>query len=510
MACPRRPRVTHTTLFPWDNTMTTSPYPAARDAQAQWATLSVAQRCQRLMPVIDILSERMDAFAQLIHEENGKPVFEAVTHEVSASIGFARWLLSNAPRILADTQLSLSVFPHRRATLQRVAYGTVLIISPWNVPLFIPVSGALPALVAGNAVVLKPSEVTPRSSGILAEALAACDLPSGLFQLVQGTGKVGAKLIRDRPDKVIFTGSAATGRKVMAACAKHPIPVTLELGGVDAMIVCEDADLDYASSAAAWGSTFNGGQVCASVERLIIHRSVADKFTALLIDKLERIDIHNDLGKICFDGQRDVYRRHLDDIAARGLNVATGGSFIANDSKLAPTLVAGEGITQAAVWTDETFGPVVAATTFDGDDEAVRLHNSVDSGLTASVFSADKARAKRLASQLRAGLISINDVGATLYGQPELPWGGVGHSGFGRSHGETGLLDCTWSRVVEESRLDIFEPKRPWWYPYGDRQRAVMESFGRALAGGGRINQLAQIAKAGKAAWQMLTRTPRL
>jgi len=489
----------------------TNPYPLARSAQRQWAELSVNERCHRLLPMIDALSDRMQEFAELIHEENGKPIFEAVTHEVSASIGYARWLLTHAPRILADSSVPLSVFPHRKATLQRVPYGTVLIIGPWNVPLYIPVSGTLPALVAGNSVVLKPSEVTPKSAGILAECLAACDLPMGLFQRVEGDGKVGARLVKDKPDKVIFTGSVATGRKVMAACAKHPIPVTLELGGVDAMIVCEDADLEYASSAAAWGSTFNGGQVCASVERLIVHESVADKFTSLLVDKMERIDLDSDLGRITFAGQRSVYEAHLTDIEKRKLEVLTGGEFLGDDrSKLEPTLVTGADIVESDVWLEETFGPIVASTTFSDDDQAVKLHNTVSSGLTASVFSADKPRARAIAGQLRAGLVSINDVGATLYSQPELPWGGVGTSGFGRSHGETGLLDCTWQRVVEESRIDIFEPKRPWWYPYGERQQAIMENFGRALASDGRLGQLSSFAKAGKAAWHMLTRKPRL
>jgi len=486
-----------------------APYALARSAQSAWSALTVAERAARLAPAMQALSDRMDAYAALIHEENGKPMVEAVTHEVAASIGYLEWLLREAPRLLADEDVALRVFPHRRATLQRVPWGVVLVIGPWNVPLFIPVSQVMPALIAGNAVVLKPSEVTPRCAGILAEILGACDLPQGLFAVVEGDGAVGAALIEARPDKIQFTGSVATGRKVMAAAAAHPVPVTLELGGVDAMIVCADADLEFAASAAAWGATFNGGQVCASVERLIVHSSIRDRFLTLLADKLERIDPRGDLGPITSPVQRAVYEAHLADARARGLATPVGGDFLGPE-RLAPTLITGPGITGAAVWREETFGPVVAAAGFDTDDEAVSLHNGIASGLTASVFSADVGRARRIAGRLRAGLVSINDVGATLYSQAELPWGGVGASGFGRSHGAEGLLDCTWSRIIEAPRVGVWGPKRPWWYPYGEDQRALLEAFGRALAARGARGRLRQVARAGGALAAMLTRAPRL
>ncbi len=486
-----------------------SPYPRARLAQARWAQLSVEERVRRISPAVQALADRMDEFAQRIHEENGKPMMEAVTHEIGASISTMRWLLDTAPRILQDRSLSLSVFPNRKARVQRVPWGVVLVIGPWNVPLGIPVSQVIPALLAGNAVVLKPSELTPRSAGILAEILGGCDLPAGLFTLIEGAGDVGAELIAQRPDKLMFTGSVATGREVMAAAARHPIPVTLELGGVDAMIVCEDADLEFTASAAAWGSTFNGGQVCASVERLIVHASIRDRFQSLLVDKLERIDPRSDLGHITAPRQRQIYEAHLADARDRGLEIPTGGRFL-GPRQLAPTLVAGPGIEQADVWQQETFGPVVALTEFTDDAHAIALHNSVSSGLTASVFTADVARAERIAGQLRAGLVSINDVGATLYGQPELPWGGVGASGFGRSHGEEGLLDCSWPRVVEQTRVGVFGPKRPWWYPYDHHQQALMAAFGRGLAARAPAQRLGQALRAGRSLAAMLSRRPRL
>ena len=252
-------------------------YQRSAKAQKIWATIPVAQRAQRFIPALEMLDERVDEFAAIIHQENGKPLLEAVSHEIGASLVYLKWVISQAPKLLGDEPRALSVFPHRKATIERVPWGTVLVIGPWNVPLYIPLSQVIPALIAGNAVVLKPSEITPKSASILQELLHDCCLPDGLFQIIEGDGKVGAKLIKDKPDKVLFTGSVATGRKVMAACAKHPIPVTLELGGVDAMIVLEDANLEFASSAAAWGATFNGGQVCSSVERLLVAEPIREE-----------------------------------------------------------------------------------------------------------------------------------------------------------------------------------------------------------------------------------------
>lgn len=487
----------------------TSPYARSRAAQAHWARLDVAERAERLRPAAQRLAEGVDQFADLIHEENGKPKFEAVAHEVSASIGYLRWLLSEAPELLQTRGVSMGILPHRKAEIQRVPWGTVLIIGPWNVPLFIPLAQVASALVAGNAVVLKPSEVTPRCAEIIAEVFGACDLPEGLLQVLGGDGSVGAKLIRQKPDKVLFTGSVATGRKVMAACARHPIPVTLELGGIDAMIVCDDADLEFASSAAAWGATFNGGQVCASVERLIVQDSIRERFLSLVADKLERINVHEDLGPMTFDGQRAVYDAHLQDARERGLEFPTGGRWL-GERHFAPTLVTGEGAAESALWCEETFGPMVVAVPFGEDADAVRLHNSVPFGLTASVFTRDASRARAIASELRVGMVSVNEIAATLFSQPELPWGGVGASGFGRSHGAEGLVDCTWPRVVEQARMPGMDFKRLWWYPYGPRQEKTVAALGRSLAPGERLKQWSHLAEAGMAAVSALTGRARL
>ncbi|HJN75911.1 MAG TPA: aldehyde dehydrogenase family protein [Myxococcota bacterium] len=480
----------------------------ARRAQARWAALPVEERARRLRPAIDSLLERREQIADIVCEENGKPRVEALLHEIGASVGKLDWLCREAPSILAPEARRLTWMPTRRAEVHRVPHGVVLVISPWNVPLGIPLGQVAAALLAGNAVVLKPSEVTPRCGAVVGELFAGCDLPSGLLQVVQGDGAVGASLIAQKPDKVLFTGSVATGRKVMKAAAEHPIPVGLELGGIDALIVCDDADLEYAASAAAWGATFNGGQVCASVERLLVQASVYEPFLALLQDKLERVDPATELGRITAQRQKRVYEHHLEDMKARGLDIRTGGEFI-DELRLAPTLVAGEGVGESAVWREESFGPLVAARPFDTDDQAVQLHDATEFGLTASVFSRNPERARALAGRLRVGLVSINDVGASLYGHAELPWGGVGQSGFGRSQGKEGLLELTYAKVIEDGPAG-FEAKRPWWYPYDQDQLQLLSMFGQLIGSRSHLGRARLLARMGGRAARMVTRSPRL
>jgi succinate-semialdehyde dehydrogenase/glutarate-semialdehyde dehydrogenase len=481
---------------------------AARSLAHTWEHEPIAARVERLRPLFAELRNRRDEIADLICEENGKPRVEAVGHEITTCLANLDFLLRRAPEVLGPRKQGLKWMPNRQAMIIRRAHGVVLVISPWNVPLAIPLAAVLSSVLAGNAVILKPSEVTPRIGGLIGDLLRCCHLPPGLVQVIQGDGKVGAGLIAARPDKVFFTGSVATGRRVMAAAAQHPIPVSLELGGVDAMIVCEDADLELAASAAAWGATFNGGQVCASVERLLVQESVVEHFSQLLADKLERIDPVEELGRITMPRQREVYDRHIADARERGLELVLGGDYL-DEHHMAPTLVQGEGILDSKVYREETFGPVVTLAPFASESDAIRLHNDSPYGLTASIFTRSRSRARGMAARLRTGLVSVNDIGATLHGHAEVPWGGVGESGFGRSHGEEGLLEATWAQVIDESRWNGFEPKRPWWYPYDHRQMALIEAFTDLVGAECTRSRLRALGRAGKAAVGMATRSPR-
>jgi succinate-semialdehyde dehydrogenase/glutarate-semialdehyde dehydrogenase len=484
----------------------------SREAQQEWREVPVAERVRRLAPLADQLLARREELARRIGEENGKPPLEALMHEVTPSIAVVQWLVEAAPRLLAPQKLSLGWLPQRRATLYRVPFGVVLVISPWNMPFSIPFGHVVTALAAGNAVVLKPSEVTPRSAEIIAELCDAIDLPRDLFLIEQGAGDQGARLIAAAPDRIIFTGSVVTGKRVMRAAAETPapIPVTLELGGVDAMIVRADADLELAASAAAWGVTFNGGQVCASVERLLVHHSVHESFLQRLSDKLERIDLEHDLAPITHEPQREIYDRHLADARQRGLEIHCGGEYTRDQSRLRPTLIAGAGIEDAAAYLEESFGPLVSAHAFLSDDHAVSLHNAVDYGLTASIFTRDVTAGEALGGRLRAGVVAVNEIAATLHSAPEIPWGGVRASGFGRTHGADGLLELTWPQVIERGRMAAFEPKRLWWYPYTEKQADLFAHLAQAAGSGSLLQRASAFAGLGCSALKVLARAPRL
>lgn len=473
---------------------------AARAAQREWAKVPVAERARRLHKAGDALIARMDEIVSVIREENGKREVEALGHEVGGAVGAVRWTCDHAPRLLATEAANITWLPHRRPVIERVPLGVCVVISPWNFPVSIPLGQVVAGLVAGNAVLLKPSEWSPRCGALVVDLFKGCGLPPDLLQLVQGDGRVGAALIDAKPEKVFFTGSLVTGRKVMAACAQHPIPVSLELGGIDALIVCDDADLELASSAALWGATMNGGQVCASVERILVDERVKDAFLGRLYAKAERLD-PADVGPCSMPLQSKVWERHLADADKRGLHVAKYGAV---------SLIDGDGIEASDVYRDETFGPIAAIATFRGDDDAARLHNDTDFGLTASVFSGDVDRAERLAKRLDAGLISINDVAATLHAFAELPWGGKGSSGFGRSHGVDGLHEFTMPRVIDRPRDGIPGFKRPWWYPYDGDQVELIRAFVTTVGDRHTGRRVRSAGKLLTAFASMMRRSPRL
>ncbi len=486
-------------------------YRTARRAQHGWEALGVQGRLQRLRPLADVIVRRREEIVSRVVADNGKPEFEVITQEVACVVACLDHLQHSAAETLAARRESNVWFAFRSATVTPRAFGAVLIIAPWNIPLAIPMTQVLSALVAGNAVVLKPSEVTPDIGALLGELLAELELPEGLVQVVQGDGAVGATLVDAGPDKVFFTGSVATGRRVMraAASAGAPIPVCLELGGVDGLIVCDDADLDFAATAATWGAMMNAGQVCASVERVLVQRDVADRLIQRMHARIERVDPELDLGRITAAKQRAVYDRHIADARERGLRIVTGGHYLGPD-RLAPTLICGAGVQDSLVWREESFGPIVAVASFDDDDDAVRQHNDTPFGLTASVFSGSSSRADAIAVRLRAGAVCINDVAATLYARCELPWGGLGSSGFGRSHGREGLLEFTWPQVLDRPAVWGLDFKRPWWFPYDRDGLEGLKSFTSVVASRSVPSRLRHVSTVGRKLVAQLARHPRL
>jgi acyl-CoA reductase-like NAD-dependent aldehyde dehydrogenase len=454
----------------------------AREAQAAWAARPVAERAQFLRRLGQVLYARRKEIAELVSRESGKPRVEALFAEAVLALDTAAYYAREAPRLLRSQRVSHHnpVMKTKRGRLEFEPWGVIAVIAPWNYPFAIPLAALVPAVVAGNAVVLKPSEFTPWCGAVVAELFEQADFPPGLVQVVQGRGEVGAALIEAAPDKVFFTGSVATGRRVAGACAARLIPSVLELGGKDAVIVLADADLELASSAAVWGSFTNCGQACLSVERLYVERAVAPRFIELCLEKTRRLrlgpgsDPDVEVGPMIRGRQVERVEAQLHDAIARGARVLLGGRRRPDLGPcfFEPTLVTGVDHSMLLM-REETFGPVLAIVEVADAEEAVRLANDSPFGLSASVWTKSAARGRELASRLRVGAVMVNDV-ASYYGISEAPHGGRGASGWGRTHSRLGLLEMVQVKYVDVDRL-ARQPKS-WWYGYDAELAATADA----------------------------------
>jgi succinate-semialdehyde dehydrogenase/glutarate-semialdehyde dehydrogenase len=428
------------------------------------------------------LHEKRSRIAEAISREAGKPVAEALTTEVLVVLDAARFLIENAYRLLRDEPLRHGNLATKlkRGQLVRQSYGVIGIISPWNYPFSIPATETLAALVAGNAVVLKPSEFTSMVAIELKSLLYSAGVPEEIFQVLVGDGATGAALIASPIDKLVFTGSVATGKRIAMAAAERLLPVVLELGGKDPMLVLDDADLDVASSAAVWGAFLNAGQTCLSVERCYVHRSLYEAFVKAGVEKTKKLrvgpglDREADVGPMIHERQLRIVEEHVKD-AARGARILTGGSRLPElgPNFYKPTVLA-DVTHDMRIMREETFGPLLPVMAFDSDEEAVRLANDSEYGLAASVWTRDNHRGERLARQIHAGTVMVNDV-VSCFGISEAPHGGVKSSGVGRAHGRFGLEEMVRLKYVDVDLLP--EMKKVWWYGYGTKFTRQMEGF---------------------------------
>jgi succinate-semialdehyde dehydrogenase/glutarate-semialdehyde dehydrogenase len=365
--------------------------------------------------------------------------------------------------------------------LLRSPWGVVGIISPWNYPFSVPAGESLAALATGNAVVLKPSEFTPLCALELERLLREAGLPEAVFQVVVGDGSTGAALTESPVDKLIFTGSVATGKRVAQAAAARLIPAVLELGGKDPMVVLDDADLEVVSSAAVWGAFVNAGQTCLSVERCYVHRSLYEKFLEACLDKTERLRTGNgmdpatDVGPLIHERQLRIVEGHVEEARIRGARLLTGGTRLPEKGAnfYAPTVLADVTHTMR-IMREETFGPVLPVMPFDDDEEAVRLANDSEFGLAASVWTRDRAHGEALARRIHAGTVMVNDV-VSCFGISEAPHGGFKSSGLGRTHGRLGLDEMVHLQYLDSDLLPGM--RKVWWYGYGPEFSRQMEGF---------------------------------
>jgi acyl-CoA reductase-like NAD-dependent aldehyde dehydrogenase len=452
---------------------------AAAAAFPAWSRTTFRERTRLLDRLRQAIVDEADDVARLIEREQGKPFAEAVTVEILSSLEALRHLSAHAEDLLRDDAIEAQqlLLAHKQARLVYEPIGVVLVIKPWNYPWAQAVPVVASALVAGNTVVLKPAPATTLIGLRLGALARKAGFPEGVLNVVAVDDAVAASLVEDpRVGKIVFTGSVATGRKVMASAAKNLTPVVLELGGKDPAVVCRDADLDRAAQGIVFAAFLNAGQTCAAVERVYVEKPVADAFLAKVVEETRKVRLaegtRGDMGPLTLERQRRVVEEHVADAVAKGARVLVGGTKTEGPGFFYPPTVLVDVDHNMAVMREETFGPVLPVMSVDSLDEAIRLANDSAFGLTASGWTRSGATARRLQRELQAGIVSINDH-ASSYGEPTAPWGGVKASGIGRIHGLLGLREMVQPKYVN---LDRGRGPELWWYPYDDLAPVVSQA----------------------------------
>lgn len=433
-----------------DTDQVTTTVQRTRAAADWWTSLGFSGRRSRLLRWRSLLARRMEELAELCHAEGGKPVADAIV-EITTAVEHIDWAARNAHRVLGPRRVrSRMLVAEFSGHLEYQPYGVIGVIGPWNYPVFTPIGSVAYALAAGNTVVFKPSEYTPAVGQWLADTFAEVVPEQPVFQVVHGLGDVGAALCRSGVDKLAFTGSTATAKKVMAACAESLTPVLLEAGGKDAMIVDSDADLDAAAEACVWGAFTNAGQTCIGIERVYTVDQVHDAFVGKVVERAARLTVgeEGEIGPITMPRQLDIIRRHIDDALARGGQAVLGGPDAVRPPYVHPTVLVDVPEDCVAV-REETFGPTLVINRVRDVEEAIGRTNALPYGLGGSVFG--RRRALEVARRMRSGMASVNST-LTFAGMSTLPFGGTGGSGFGRIHGEDGLREFGRPKAITRRR----------------------------------------------------------
>ena len=486
---------------------------ASRRAFASWRKTSFSERRRLVMKAREVILSELDEIARLISAESGKPVAEAISMEIAPVLDLMQYFARNAERLLRPRKVSIGLYSllGRGSKIVYHPLGVVGIIPAWNYPFSIPLGEATMALMAGNSVVIKPSELTPLIGLKIGEIFQGAGAPKDLVQVVTGDGHTGAALVAAAPDKVMFTGSVATGKTIAEAAAKNLTSVVLELGGKDPMIVFADANLGLAADAAIWGAFCNAGQSCSSVERLYVEEPVADRFTEMLVDRVKRLkqgvgteeDIS--IGAMSSERQIKIVEDHVDQFRKDGATILTGGrrnadALVRMSAKHEPSSAA-NGYADAGVrvplfyeptiitdvrndmraMQEETFGPTLPIATFKTEQEAIDLANDSEFGLTASVWTKDLGKGTRVAEQIEAGSVTVNEVLYT-HGIGQTPWGGFKNSGRGRTHGVEGLMELVQPQHIHVNRFAILP--NAWWMPYSATAVETYRGFAKYFATG--------------------------
>lgn len=464
----------------------------ARRAQKAWGALPLEERIKRLWRFSEVLEARKEEVSELIARESGKVLQEALTLETLPVIDLTRYFCRNAPRILEKKWISMHLLKHRKSYIHYKPRGVVFVISPWNFPFTIATGTIVTALLAGNAVVHKPASLTPLIALKTRELFDEAGLDADLLIVTPTGGATAEKMIGMGVNYVNFTGSTAVGKRVAELCGKHLIPCSMELGGKDPAIVCADADLDFTINNITWGAFCNAGQVCASVERAYVHRDVYDAFVTRLVERVKTLTIGDPLkdgtqmGAMRDPKQIGVVHEQVEEARRRGGHVLTGGFIPEGPGQFYPPTVVTDVDDDFEIVREESFGPVLPVMKVDSEEEAVARANKNRYGLTAVVYTRDVEKGTRIAEQLEAGTVMINEAVFT-HGAPNTPWGGVKESGIGRVHGDDSLIDLSETYHVNLPILPQLA-NNPLWHPYSlDKVKRFMGAtqalFGKGISG---------------------------
>ncbi len=458
----------------------------ARDAQREWARVPVAERARIVRSTIDVLVQRREEVVETIINETGKTRLEALMMEIVPGCDYLNFWSGRAVKELSDEKRKLHGYlrPVKKLIMHYRPLGVVGVITPWNGPFSLAINPTIQAVLAGNAVILKPSEVAPYSGDWAVKLLRQAGVPEGIVQTVHGDGETGAALVNGGVQKISFTGSVSTGKKIAAACAEQLIPYSLELGGKDAMIVCADADLERAASGAVFNSMLNSGHVCMGVERVYVVESVANEFEERVANIVKDLrygtgdDI--DVGSVFWDRQLPIIERHIADAKAKGAEIVVGGEAdTTNGLFYKPTFVRKVNHTMELM-REETFGPIVSVMRVKDEDEAIRLANDSRYGLSGSVWTRNIEKGIEIAKRIETGSVIINDA-SMAYGAPEAPFGGMKDSGVGHVNGLGALRSYTHQQPILIHRWA--QKGERVWYPHTPKTIEEIDGLIRIIYG---------------------------
>ncbi len=477
----------------------------ARDTFKTWSGSSFEQRSRILLKASSILGENAGKYADEIAAENGKTRTDALLAEVYTAAGLMKYYGKHVEAFLKPVRVpGIIALPLRKCYYKFEPKGVVGVISPWNYPLTLSNGPVISAIAAGNTVLLKPSSQTTRCGLIVQEILEKAGLPPGVLQVLTGPGSLtGQALIEHEGlDMLAFTGSTETGKEVYLQAAEHLIPAIMELGGKDVCIVTKNADLDRAARGASWGCFTNTGQTCIANEIILVDKEVYEPFVQKLSELVRKMKPGKEvgcLGSMTMNSQLEIVRRHLEDALEKGAKIiAQGGESTFQEGLWCSPVLLGDVTPDMAVMREETFGPVKPIVPYDTLDEAIELANSLEYGLSGSVFSRDLEEARRIADRLKTGSVNINDVLMT-FAVPSLPFGGVKNSGVGYYHGKLGLIAFTDIKSITEYRIPI--KGEIHWFPMWPDVDLIFEDLNMVLFADG-------IAKRCKGLLSMLRRVP--